>query len=157
MHTLVANAGGADQLSGVLMVFNGMQVVGSLIMVALAKFLIGRRLPVVVITWSVFIGLVGLSLSSGWLLMGFLILLGLSTCLLLILLVGLVPQIANRQEAGPLAAGMFAIGYLLGFVVPLICGFLVDISGNSDLTLLPLMLLALIAGILAQNSKYIHE
>jgi len=157
MDTLVANAGGEEKLWGVLMVFNGMQVVGSLTMVLLARFLIGRRLPVLVNVWSVLAGLVGLSFSSGWLMIGFLALLGFSTCLLLILLVGLVPQIASRQEAAPLAAGMFAIGYLLGFVVPLFSGFLVDITGNSKLTLVPLMALALAASLMAQSSKYIHE
>jgi len=157
MDTLIDNAGGGDQLWGVLMVFNGMQVVGSLTMVALAKFLMGKRLPVLINAWSVLIGLIGLSFSSGWLLMAFLALLGLSTCLLLILLVGLVPQIAGKDDAAPLAAGMFAIGYLLGFVIPLVSGFLVDFTGNSDLTLVPLMALALAAGLMAQGSKYIHE
>jgi len=157
MNALVANAGGADQLSGVLMVFNGTQVVGSLSMVVLAKFLIGKRWPVLVNAWSVLIGLVGLSLSGGWLLMIFLTVRGLSTCRQLILLVGLVPQIATRQEAASLAAGMFTIGYLLGFVVPLACGFLVDFTGNARLTLVPLIALALAASLLAQSSKYIHE
>jgi len=156
MHTLVANAGGTEQLWQVLMVFNGMQVVGSLTMVVLARLLMGKRLPVLVNAWSVFVSLVALSFSSGWLLMAFLAVLGLSTCMQLILLVGLVPQIAGRKEAAPLAAGMFAIGYLLGFVVPLFCGFLVDYTGNDDLTLVPLMALALAACLLAQGSKYIH-
>ena len=157
MNTLVANSGGNDQLWSVLMIFNGMQLVGSLITVVLAKFLIGKRLPVLLNAWFLLISLVGLAVSSGWLLTVFLVILGLTTCLLLILLVGLVPQVANSQEAAPLAAGMFAIGYFLGFVVPLISGILVDLTGNNHLTLVPLMLLALAASVLAQSSKHIHE
>jgi CP family cyanate transporter-like MFS transporter len=155
MNALAANAGGNDPLAGFLMVFNGMQVVGSVSMVFLARFLIGKRWPVLANAWSIFIGLVGLSLSSGWLLMTFLVILGLSTCLQLILLVALVPEVANSKEAAPLAAGMFTIGYLLGFAVPLLCGFLADVTGNTHLTLVPLMVLALAASLLAQNSRYL--
>ena len=80
--------------------------------------------------------------------------LGFSTCIQLILAVGLVPQIVDEREAAPLAAGMFAVGYLLGFVVPLGSGLLADATGNSNLILAPLVLLAAIALVIAMISPH---
>ncbi len=82
--------------------------------------------------------------------------LGFCTCVQLILMVSLVPQLADEREAGPLAAGMFAVGYLLGFVVPLAGGVLADVSGEPRLALLPIGILAAAGAALAVTRSFGH-
>lgn len=154
MATLLANAGSAELLAEYLAVFNGTQVVGSISMLWLASRWVGRAGPIRVSTAGVLLSLAGASVLTGYGLLASLVVLGFSTCIQLILAVGLVPQIVDEREAAPLAAGMFAVGYLLGFVVPLGSGLLADATGNSNLILAPLVLLAAIALVIAMISPH---
>jgi CP family cyanate transporter-like MFS transporter len=120
--SLLNARGELDQLATYLFVFNGTQVVGSVSMLVLAGVLVGRREPIIVMAWCVLLGLVGIVLGDGIVALVSLVVLGLATCTQLILIVALVPQIAGDRDAAPLAAGMFMVGYLLGFVVPLAGG-----------------------------------
>jgi len=146
-----------DQLPDYLLIFNGTQVVGSLAMVALAKLMVGRRMPIILMAWGVLAGLLGIVILDGWLALVAGVLLGLATCVQLILTVALVPQIASARDAAPLAAGMFMVGYLLGFVVPLSGGIIADVMNDPRLTFMPLMVLAVIAIVVAHAAtKMIH-
>jgi cyanate permease len=53
-----------------------------------------------------------------------------------------VPVLAEPRAAAPLAAGMFMVGYLLGFVVPLLGGIAADATGIPIITVVPLIALA---------------
>lgn len=145
MPALLAYRGALDQLPGFLLVFNGTQVIGSLSMVVLATRLVGKRWPIVIVAWSILAGLLGIVLLDGLPGLAAAVLLGLATCVQLILTVALVPQIADSDKAASLAAGMFMVGYLLGFVVPLAGGLAADAVGDPRMTMLPLALLALLA------------
>lgn len=137
--------------------FNATQVAGSVLMIGLARVLVGRRLPVVLAAWSVFLGLAGIMLGGSTASFAAALLVGLATCVQLILAVSLVPQIADEHGAAPLAAGMFLVGYLLGFAVPLAGGLLADATADARAALLPMALLALAAAGLAQRSQFVHR
>ncbi len=151
MQTLLENAAAATELSWYLFVFNGTQVIGSLVMIFLAQHLIGKRFPIIAMAWCIFLSLAGAATTTGSLLIASIVLLGFSTCVQLILVVGLVPQVSSAEEAPSLAAGMFAVGYFLAFVIPLLSGLIVDATGATAWILAPLILLAMIAGLMSHQ------
>jgi cyanate permease len=121
-------------------------------MVVLAQRLVGSPRAVIVIAWGVLIGLVGVVLCDGLLAIAAAIALGLATCIQLILMVALVPLVSSSRSAAPLAAGMFMIGYFLGFVVPLAGGLLADSLASPAMIFAPLILLAALAITIAHRS-----
>ena len=146
-----------EDLPHYLLVFNGTQVVGSLILVALATRLVGSVRPIIVVSWGTLLGLVGILLLDGFLgLMGTIVL-GLSTCIQLILVVALVPLISSSRESAPLAAGMFMIAYLLGCIMPLLGGLIADAFASPAMTFTPLMLLAVVAIAISHTSDNLWE
>ncbi|MDA0790033.1 MAG: MFS transporter [Proteobacteria bacterium] len=149
--SLLDAKGELDQLATYLFVFNGTQLLGSVSMLLLAGYLVGRREPVIAMAWCVLLGLVGVVLGEGLVALAALVVLGLATCTQLILIVAMVPQIATERDAAPLAAGMFMVGYLLGFVVPLAGGLGADLTSDPRVTFVPLMLLAAIGIFLAHR------
>ena len=153
LATILAHQGQEERLATYLLVFNGAQVVGSLSMIALARWLIGKRGPIVVMAWGVALALIGVMMGSGWFTLIAAFALGIATCVQLIQVVGLVPQIATVETAPSLSAGLFAVGYLLGFVIPLAGGLLVDGMGNPGLVLVPALVLAALGILAAHASK----
>lgn len=145
LGSVLAELGRPEALAGALFAFNATQLGGSLLMIAVGRHLVGRRWPVIAMTVALLLGLAGISFSGpGWFMVA-VIVLGLATCVQLILMVSVVPLITTEHEAGPLAAGMFAIGYLLGFLVPLAGGVLADTSGIARLALVPIAALGVLA------------
>jgi MFS transporter, CP family, cyanate transporter len=154
MATVLEESGRLDLLPQALFWFNATQVAGSLLMLALGRYLVGLRWPVVAAAVGVLLGLTGFALGGGWVALVAVLVLGLATCLQLILMVSLVPQVASGSAAARLAAGMFAVGYLLGFLVPLAGGILADATGLARLALLPLIVLAAVAVVAAVTSRF---
>ena len=152
LATILTDQGQGERLATYLFIFNGAQVVGSLSMIVLARRLIGRRGPIVVMAWAVSLSLVGVILGTGWFTLLAAFLLGIATCVQLIQVGGLVPQIASAKQASALSAGLFSIGYCLGFFVPLAGGVLVDGLGNPGLALLPCLVLAALAVVAAHRA-----
>ena len=152
LPSLLEYKGVLHELPDYLLIFNATQVVGSLLMLALAQRLVGNRRAVIVVAWGVLIGLVGVVLCEGLLAVVAAIALGFATCIQLILMVALVPLVSNGRSAAPLAAGMFMIGYLLGFVVPLAGGLLADVLTSLAMIFAPLILLAALAIAIAHRS-----
>ncbi|MFW6093204.1 MAG: CynX/NimT family MFS transporter [Pseudomonadota bacterium] len=149
MASVLAERGAGDTLAETLLVFNVTQVLGSLAMLGLARLLVGRRLPLILCAWGTLAGLAGAAFGGDAVFLPAVVLLGTSTCLQLILVVSLVPHIARERDAGALAGGMFAVGYLLGFVVPLAGGFAADWSGSARAALVPTVVLAAVAAAVA--------
>ncbi len=118
MGSVLQERGRADELAGVLLAFNATQVVGSLLMIALARVLVGRRWPVIVAAFGLPLGLLGFAFGGAGLFLGAVLLLGLCTCVQLILMVSLVP----------LAGGVLA-----------------DFTGVARMALAPLGLLSLVS------------
>ncbi len=156
MGSVLAARGESELLARTLLWFNATQVVGSLAMLALGRVLVGRRWPVVVAAGGVVLGLAGIGLGGAAVFLPAALLLGLCTCVQLILMVSLVPQVAPPAEAGRLAAGMFTVGYLLGFVVPLGGGVLADLTGAPGAAILPLGVLSVLAVAVALRSRLVH-
>src|SRR5699024_6635869 len=77
------------------------------------------------------VGLVGFMLLSGALSVAAIMVLSFASSLQLISLVTLPPLLRSPQDAGKLAAGMFALGYILAFAVPLGMGVLADLFGSA--------------------------
>lgn len=144
------------ELPDYLMVFNGTQVIGSLAMLALARFWVGKRLAVIAMAWGVLLGLAGIVLAEGHWATAATTVLGLATCMQLILIVALVPRISNMREASSLAAGMFMVGYFLGFAVPLIGGLAADIVADGRAAFIPLAILAFIGVAIAHGSPHLE-
>lgn len=137
--------GEGARLADMLFWFNATQVAGSLLMLVIAPALAQRRWAAPTIATVVVAGVAGVGLGGPLVFLPAVVLLGFGTCMQLILMVSLVPQLVGEREAGRLAAGMFAVGYLLGFVVPLAGGAVADFSGAPQAALLPIGLLAALA------------
>lgn len=155
LSALLEGKGTPDALPESLLIFNVTQVAGSLAMLVLARFWVGKRLAVIFMAWGVLLGLLGVALAEGAWATGATTVLGLATCVQLILIVALVPQISNIREAASLAAGMFMVGYFLGFVVPLLGGLAADVFVDARAAFIPMMILAIIAVVIAHYSPYI--
>jgi MFS transporter, CP family, cyanate transporter len=156
MGSILEERGQGARLATLLFAFNLTQVAGSFLMIALARLLQGRGWPVVAAAVGLPLGLLGIVAGGDGVFLAAVVLVGLSTCVQLILLVSLVPQLATDSETGPLAAGMFAVGYLLGFGVPLLGGVLADATGMARMALLPLGALAGFALIVASTAGIGH-
>lgn len=155
LATLLASKGVQDALPNYLLMINGAQVMGSLAMLVLAQFWVGRRFAVILVAWGVLLGVLGVVFGEGVYAAGATSILGLATCFQLILIVALVPQISNMREAASLAAGMFMVGYFLGFAVPFAGGLAADAMMDARAAFLPLALLAVIAVVIAHASPYL--
>jgi MFS transporter, CP family, cyanate transporter len=144
MASILAETGRGPLLPQALFWFNATQVLGSLIMLAVGQVLVGRRWPVILSAAGVPIGLTGFALGGDAVALTAVLVLGLSTCIQLILMVSLVPQLVSGNAAARLAAGVFTVGYLLGFLVPQAGGLLADLTGVARAALLPMVLLAVV-------------
>lgn len=156
LGSVLEERGQSTRLASVLFAFNVTQVAGSFLMIALARRLEGRHWPVVAAAAGLPAGLLGVIFGADGVFLAAVVVLGLSTCVQLILMVSLIPQIAAEPDTGPLAAGMFAVGYLLGFGVPLLGGVLADAAGSARLALLPLGVLALVSLAVASTARFGH-
>lgn len=156
LGSVLEERGQSARLASVLFAFNVTQVAGSFLMIALARRLEGRHWPVVAAAAGLPAGLLGVIFGADGIFLVAVVVLGLSTCVQLILMVSLIPQIAAEPDTGPLAAGMFAVGYLLGFGVPLLGGVLADAVGSARLALLPLGVLALVSLAVASTARFGH-
>jgi CP family cyanate transporter-like MFS transporter len=145
LGSLLSALGQTERLAELLAWFNGTQVIGSLSMLLVARGLVGRRWPFVLFSVSILSSLVGLFAGGAAWMLPSLLLLGLATCIQLILAVSVVPELTDQHSAAPLASGMFMVGYLLGFVVPFIGGLIADAAEDATLAMVPLIVLALLA------------
>lgn len=155
LSTLLESKGTLEQLPHYLFVFNGAQILGSLAMLILARVWVGRRLPVILMAWATLLGLFGLVLAEGVFAAGAATVVGLATCIQLILMVALVPQITTSHNASSLAAGVFIVGYFLGFAVPGFGGLVADTISDSRTAFIPIAALAAIGVTLAHASPYL--
>lgn len=131
MASVLAEKGMSEWLDVALFVFNISQVIASALMLAAARrvFALPRLLfaTAAVIT----LGLVGFMLLSGARSIAGAVALGFASALQLIVVVTLPPLLRSPEEAGKLAAGMFALGYILAFLIPLGTGAIADLGGTT--------------------------
>lgn len=131
MGAILDAKGLGDALPRMLFVFNLTQLAISLLMVAATRYML--RVPRLLgLTAAGHVaGLVAFlmldTLAPLWIAA---VVLSLTSALQLITLTALPPLMRAPDEAGRLAAGMLAVGYVLGFVFPLLAGGLADLTGS---------------------------
>lgn len=131
MASVLEQRGELERLDAALFYFNLAQVGASLTMLPMAQHWVARRLPILASAGTNVLAMLGFLLLQGWPGVGFAVIMSFSAGIMLILIVGLPPQLANSTDAGRLSAGNFTIGYTLAFLVPLMGGALADATGDS--------------------------
>lgn len=126
-----------------LSALNAGQVPASLIILAFAGRLAGRKAPLIAVGLLTFVGLGLLFAGAPWLLVLGAALLGFSAGFVLILTLALPPLLADADDVHRLSAGMFTIGYSASFVLPLLGGVAWDVTGIAATAFLPVALAGL--------------
>lgn len=132
MGNLLEHKGMGDELDTLLVVFNLAQIVASVLMMSTGhRVLRIPRLLFMTVTLHQ-VGLAGILLLTGNAFIAAAVLVGFISALQLIALVSVPPLTLDAEEAGKLAAGMFAVGYVLAFGIPLFAGMLADVFSSTD-------------------------
>nr|WP_284047970.1 MFS transporter [Marinobacter sp. ATCH36] len=131
MASLLEQQGNFEMLADALFWYNFAQVVASLIMLKMARYWVGRKLPIIVAATGSIIGTVGTLLLTGWWAIASATFMSLTAGILLILLVALPPVLVESRETGRLSAGNFLVGYTMAFSIPMIGGLLADWGNDA--------------------------
>ncbi len=157
LGSVLSARGESDYLTLGLVMLNGTQLIASLLMFWLSKHWLGRARPFITL---MLIGLVSLAffvVVPGLLGLSALIPAGLTAGMMLILMVGLPPLYARGNETAALAAGMFAVGAVTNFSVPLLGGFIADALGVAGFAIVPIILYSLVVLPLARGLPALPE
>jgi len=123
-------ATGRPQLiAGALAALNAGQLPASAVMLVVASRMVGQWQPLVLAGGLMLVSLGAFLLLPAWSIVPSAGLLGFCAASLLILTLALPPLLASRDDVPRLAAGMFAIGYSLPFVLSLVGGAAWDVTG----------------------------
>ncbi len=123
-------ATGRPQLiAGALAALNAGQLPASAVMLVVASRMVGKWQPLVLAGGLMLASLGAFLLLPAWSTVPSAGLLGFCAASVLILTLALPPLLASRDDVPRLAAGMFAIGYTLPFVLSLVGGAAWDITG----------------------------
>jgi CP family cyanate transporter-like MFS transporter len=132
------HAAGRGELVGpCLSAINAGQVPASLVILAFASRLAGRKAPLIAVGLLTVVGLACLFAAEPWLVISGAALLGFSAGFVLILTLALPPLIAAADDVHRLSAGMFTVGYTASFVLPLLGGVAWDATGIAATAFLP--------------------
>ena len=145
MGSVLEGRGEARLLTHALVTFNTTQLLASALMFWLGRHWIGRAGPLLALMAVGLVGLSGFVMLSGWPGLAALFPTGLAAGMLLILMVALPPLYTRGTDTAALAAGMFAIGSISNFFVPLLGGLVGDLSGSPPLAILPILLYGALA------------
>lgn len=130
MASLLSEKGLGDRLGIALMILNLSQVASSGLMLTIPKRVLSLPRLLFGTASLITIALIGFVVLQGPFSIYATALIGFGTAMQMTILVMLPPLIRTPNEAGKLAAGMFTIGYMLGFVIPLGTGAIADFSGS---------------------------
>ena len=140
LGSVLSGRGESDLLALGLVLLNGTQLVASALMFWLARYWTGRARPLIGLM------LLGVGSLGAFVLLpgipGLIALLpaGLAAGMMLILMVALPPLYTRGNETAALAAGMFGIGAIVNFGVPLLGGMIADHTGSPGMAVLPILL-----------------
>ena len=127
MGALLEHKGQGDHLATMLFVFNLAQLVTSLALVPAVRPVLRIPRLLAITCCAHIVGLLALLLADGLVVLyPAAALLSLTAALQLIVLTALPPLLRDADAAGALAAGMLAVGYVLGFVAPIAAGAAAD-------------------------------
>ena len=135
------HASGADDLIGACLTsLNVGQLPASFLVMGFPDRVTGKKGPLVALS-LVSLGGLGLILQPlPWLRVVGAGILGFAAAFGLILTLALPPMLAGASDVHRLSAGMFAIGYLTAFLVPLLGGIAWDATGVPAMAFLPILL-----------------
>ena len=125
----LAARGRPDLLAAALSALNWVQIPASILMLAYADRLTGRRWPFIALAVLAIASLAGLLFMADAWIVAWSGVLGFCNAFMLILALALPPLIAPPDDVHRLSAGMIAIGYLLAFLTPIAGGLLWDATG----------------------------
>jgi MFS transporter, CP family, cyanate transporter len=141
---------GRDDLIAIcLTLLNAAQLPASFLLVLFARRLVGRKVPLIVIAFSAFLGLACILVPLTWSLVLGSAIIGFAGGFMLVSALALPPLLASREHVHRLSAGMFAIGYTASFVVPLIGGRVWDLTHSPAMAFIPVAIAAIVVLIMA--------
>ncbi len=143
-----------SQVDAALTVLNGGQLPASFVLLAFADKLVGKRWPIAAIGDFSLAATTALALSEGD--MAALILSGLvgfCAAAILILVLALPPLLAEPEDVHHFSAGVFAIGYTIAFVTPILSGALWDTTHAAASAFIPV---AASGAIMVALARYLH-
>ncbi|HKF70413.1 MAG TPA: MFS transporter [Stellaceae bacterium] len=135
------SATGAGDLIGVCLTsLNAGQLPASFVVLGFSERITGKKGPLVALTLVSLGGLGLLLVPLPWARILGAGVLGFAAAFALILTLALPPMLAEASDVHRLSAGMFAIGYLTAFIVPLLGGVAWDATGVPASAFLPIVL-----------------
>jgi CP family cyanate transporter-like MFS transporter len=142
-----------DLVDKALIALNGGQLPASFLLLAFADKLVGKSWPLAAIGLVSLAAVSALALSEGD--MAAIVLsgvIGFCAASVLILVLALPPLLAQPEDVHHFSAGVFAIGYTIAFLTPIISGALWDTTHTAATAFIPVAasgaVLAALAGIL---------
>ena len=150
----LASRGRPDLLNPTLAALNWLQMPASVLMIAYGQRLAMKRWPFVALGAVSVIALAGmLAMADEWI-VAWAGVIGFCNAFLLILTLALPPMLSADHDVHRLSAAMIAIGYLCAFVIPILGGFVWDITGTAALAFAPLIVFALVSIALAARLEF---
>ena len=143
-----------SQVDAALTALNGGQLHDSFLLLAFADKLVGKSWPIAAIGIFSIAATTALALSEGD--MAALILSGLvgfCAAAILILVLALPPLLAGPQDVHHFSAGVFAIGYTIAFVTPILSGALWDTTHAAASAFIPV---AASGAMMVALARYLH-
>jgi CP family cyanate transporter-like MFS transporter len=132
--------GADDLIVPCLTALNAGQLPASLVVLGFPERVTGKKGPLVALTVLTLVGLGLLLVPQPWMEIAGAALLGFAAAFGLILTLALPPMLTGPADVHRLSAGMFAIGYLTAFLVPLLGGVAWDATGIPVTGFLPIVL-----------------
>jgi len=123
-----------------LTALNAGQLPASLIILLFARNLAGRKEPLIAVSLLTFAGLAGMFTTIPSVMTLGAAIVGFAPAFVLILTLALPPLLAPPEDVHRLSAGMFTIGYIASFVLPLLGGAAWDATGIAASAFLPVAL-----------------
>lgn len=125
------HARGQDHLiTPALVSLNASQLASSALIMLRPQWFVGKKQPLMIMTLCAVAGMLGVVLSISWGTVVWAGVVGIATSFVMILCLALPPVLADAERTASLAAGMFTIGYVCSFLVPLAGGAAWDITGS---------------------------
>ena len=127
-----------DLITPALVSLNASQLASSAMIMFRPQWFVGKRSPLMGMTLCAVVGMLGVCLAGGWMTVVWAGVVGIATSFVMILCLALPPVLADPGRTASLAAGMFCIGYVCSFLIPLAGGAAWDLTGNPFMAFVPL-------------------
>ncbi|WP_292276048.1 CynX/NimT family MFS transporter [Marinobacter sp.] len=130
LAALLKQRGEFDNLTDALFWYNFAQVIASLLMLKMARYWVGKKVPLITMLILSLLGTTGMLVFTGWWAIASATFMSFTAGILLIMMVALPPLLVPASETGRLSAGNFLVGYTMAFTVPMLGGLLSDWTGD---------------------------